>query len=410
MPQPDHRRLGRALGIFATDEQCGAGLPLWLPAGAAVRAELERFVVGLERRHGYQHVYTPALAKRQLFERSGHWQNYQDDMYPPMQVGAEQVVLRPMNCPHHILVFAAEPRGVRDMPVRLAELGTMFRRERSGVVGGLARVRQMTLNDGHVFCASEQIGAEIAAILEMVAEAYRALAIPPPRYRLSRRGDGPKYVGDHVTWDRSEAMLRDSLDAHGLPYDEATGEAAFYGPKIDLQVEDPQGREETLSTVQVDFHLPAQFDLSFRRGDQLERPVLIHRSIVSTMERMVAHVLEVHDGALPVWLAPVQVVVVPIVDGARDHARDVQRRLRERDVRVELDDRDATLASRIRDAQRRRIPYIAVVGRKEADDATVAVRLRDSTQLGSQPVDAFIDLIDRVITSRSAGLLPRDGS
>jgi threonyl-tRNA synthetase len=400
MEFPDHRRLGRELGIFASDEQCGAGLPLWLPAGAAVRSELERFIVGLERRHGYQHVYTPVLAKQQLYERSGHWEHYQDDMYPPMQVGSEQVVLRPMNCPHHILVFAAQPRAVRDVPFRLAELGTMFRMERSGVVGGLSRVRQMTLNDGHVFCAVDDIGGEIADILSMVTAAYRALAIPPPRYRLSLRGDGPKYVGDEATWDRSEAMLRDSLDALGLDYEEAPGEAAFYGPKIDLQVEDPQGREETLSTVQVDFHLPAQFDLSFRRGEHSERPVMIHRSIVSTMERMVAHLLEVHRGALPVWLAPTQVVVVPIVDDAMDHARLVQQRLRERDVRVELDDRDATLGSRIRDAQQRRIPYIAVVGRREAQEGTVAVRLRDATQLEPQPVDVFVDALDNVIAER----------
>jgi threonyl-tRNA synthetase len=409
MEVPDHRKLGRELGIFATDEQCGAGLPLWLPAGAAIRAELERFIVGLERRHGYQHVYTPELAKRQLYERSGHWHHYRDDMYPPMQIGGEEVVLRPMNCPHHILVFAAEPRGAREMPVRIAELATMFRRERSGVVGGLSRVRQMTLNDGHVFCAEHQIGAEIAAILSMVADAYRALAIPAPRFRLSRRGDGPKYVGAPETWERSEGMLRASLDAAGADYDEAPGEAAFYGPKIDLQVQDPQGREETLSTVQVDFQLPDRFDLSFRDGIGSERPVLIHRSIVSTMERMVAHLLEVHNGAMPPWLAPTQVVVVPVVDDAVEGARAVQHRLLARDIRVELDDRDATLAARVRDAQMRRVPYVAVIGRREIEEGTVAVRLRDSTRLDAQPVDAFLALLGEVVGSRSAELLPTGG-
>jgi threonyl-tRNA synthetase len=402
MERPDHRRIGRELGIFATDEQCGAGLPLWLPAGAAVRAEIEQLVVALERRNGYQHVYTPALAKRQLYERSGHWQHYQEDMYPPMQVGSEEVVLRPMNCPHHILVFAAEPRGIREMPVRLAELGTMFRMERSGVVGGLSRVRQMTLNDGHVFCPLDLVGGEIATIVAMVEEAYRALAIPPPRYRLSLRGDGPKYVGDSASWDVAEAVLRESLDGLGVDYEEAAGEAAFYGPKIDLQVEDPQGREETLSTIQVDFHLPDRFDLSFRRGDVKERPVMIHRSIVSTMERMVAHVLEVHAGALPPWLAPTQVVVVPIVDDAIDHARSIRQRLRDRDVRVELDDRDATLGSRIRDAQHRYIPYVCVVGRREAVDGTVAVRLRDGRRLDPQPVDDLIALVGRAIATKAA--------
>jgi threonyl-tRNA synthetase len=408
MDHPDHRRLGRELGIFATDEQVGAGLPLWLPAGAAVRAEIERFVVALERRHGYQHVYTPELGKRQLYERSGHWQHYEEDMYPPMLVGGDQVVLRPMNCPHHILVFDAEPRSLRAMPVRLAELGTMFRLERSGVVGGLSRVRQMTLNDGHVFCAMEHIGDEIASILGMVAEAYRALALPPPRPRLSLRGEGPKYARDGAAWDLSEATLRRSLDDHGVAYDEAADEAAFYGPKIDLQVTDPQGREETLSTVQVDFYLPGRFDLSFRRGEQSERPVMIHRSIVSTMERMVAHVLEVHRGALPAWLAPTQVVVLPVTDDALDHARTVRQRLHERDVRVELDDRDATLASRIRDAQQRHIPYVAVVGRREAESGTVAVRLRDATRLDPRPVDMFLALLDRVIATRTADLVPAD--
>ena len=405
MEQPDHRRLGRELGIFATDDQCGAGLPLWLPAGAAVRAELEQLVVGLERRNGYQHVCTPMLGKRQLYERSGHWQHYRDDMYPPMQVGGEEVVLRPMNCPHHILVFASEPRSWREMPVRLAELGTMFRMERSGVVGGLSRVRQMTLNDGHVFCGEEQIGEEIASILGMVTEAYRALAIPAPSFRLSRRGDGPKYVGDPAMWERGEAMLRASLDAHGLAYEDAIGEAAFYGPKIDLQVRDPQGREETLSTVQVDYHLPSQFDLSFRRGEAVERPVLIHRSIVSTMERMVAHVLEVHDGALPPWLAPTQVAVLPIVDDALEHAHAVRQQLHAHEIRVELDDRDATLASRVRDAQRRRIPYLAIIGRDEAAGGTVAVRLRDSRKLEPQPVEDFVRLLEQVIASRSPELV-----
>jgi threonyl-tRNA synthetase len=267
----------------------------------------------------------------------------------------------------------------------------------------------MTLNDGHVFCAMEHIGDEIATILGMVAEAYRALAIPPPRPRLSLRGEGPKYAGDGAAWELSEAMLRRSLDDHGVPYDEATDEAAFYGPKIDLQVTDPQGREETLSTVQVDFYLPGRFDLTFRRGERSERPIMIHRSIVSTMERMVARVLEVHRGALPPWLAPTQVVVVPVAEDAIDHARAVRQRLHERDVRVEFDDRDATLASRIRDAQQRHIPYVAVVGRREADSDTVAVRLRDGTRLDPRPVDAFLALVDRVLATRSADLLPADG-
>ena len=405
MHHPDHRRIGRQLGIFTTDELCGAGLPLWLPAGATVRAEIERYVVDLERRSGYQHVYTPELAKIELYQRSGHWAHYQDEMYPPMRIGAEQVVLRPMNCPHHILAFAAEPRTWRDIPFRLAELGTMFRFERSGVVGGLSRVRQMTLNDGHVFCSADQIGDEIAAMLAMVEEAYRALGIPAPTYRLSLSGPGPKYVGDPAMWLRSEAMLRSAIDSLGLAYSEAESEAAFYGPKIDLQVQDPQGREETLSTVQVDFYLPGQFDLSYQRGPSREQPVMLHRSIVSTMERMVAHLLEVHNGRLPVWLAPTQVVILPIVDDALAHARGLRERLRSAAVRVELDDRDATLGARVRDAQQRRIPYLAIIGQREVDEATVSLRLRTNEKLPPLSAESFVKLLRNVIDHRLPSLV-----
>jgi threonyl-tRNA synthetase len=404
MDQPDHRRIGRRLGIFTTDDLCGAGLPLWLPAGAAVRAELERFVVDLERRHGYQHVYTPELAKKELYKRSGHWDHYRDEIYPPMQVGSEEVVLRPMNCPHHILVFEAEPRSARDVPFRLAELGTMFRLERSGVVGSLSRVRRMTLNDGHVFCAAEQVEAEIAEILAMVTEAYRALAIPAPTYRLSLRGEGPKYVGDPDVWTVSEAMIRSALGGLGFDYREAEGEAAFYGPKIDLQITDPQGREETLSTVQVDFHLPTQFGLRFRRGAIEERPVMVHRSIVSTMERMVAHLLEVHGGALPLWLAPTQVVVLPVAPDSAGHAAEVRDALRRSGIRCELDDRDATLASRVRAARERYVPYLAVAGPWEADSGTISVRRRDGVPVGPMALGAFVDLVAGAASRREPGV------
>ena len=328
-------------------------------------------------------------------------------MYPPMQVGGEEVVLRPMNCPHHILVFASEPRSAREMPVRLAELATMFRMERSGVVGGLSRVRQMTLNDGHVFCAPDQIGEEIATILGMVGEAYRVLAIPPPRYRLSLRGDGPKYVGRRrdVGTQRGDAS-RDSLDAHGLPYEEAAGEAAFYGPKIDLQVRDPQGREETLSTVQVDFHLPARFDLSFRRGDDSRPPGADppeHRLDDGADgrppprgARRCASACGWHRRR---WSSSRSSTTLVIM---RERVR---RRLLDRDIRVELDDRDATLGARVRDAQQRRVPYLAVVGRREVEQGTVAIRLRDATRLEARPVDAFVELLEAVISSRSSGSL-----
>jgi threonyl-tRNA synthetase len=406
MNVPDHRRIGRQLKIFAADEACGAGLPLWLPAGAVVRSEIEQFIIDLERRHGYSHVYTPMLAKRELFERSGHWAHYADDMYPPMAVGSEQLVLRPMNCPHHILVFGSEPRRRRDLPLRVAELATQFRYERSGVVGGLSRVRQMTLNDGHVFCAAEQVEAEIVDIMGMVGEAYGALGLPAAALRLSLGGVGPKYVDNAEMWRRSEAMMRSALAHLGAGFVESQGEAAFYGPKIDLQVTDPKGREETLSTIQVDFHMPECFELSFARGATRDRPVILHRSIVSTMERMVAHLLEVHDGSFPVWLAPVQAIVLPVSAAAVGHAGRVKDELQRAGIRAELDDRDTTLAARVRDAQKARAPYLAVVGDREAGAATVSVRLRDSRRLPEMQVKQFVDLIEKVRSSRSIDLLP----
>jgi threonyl-tRNA synthetase len=264
----------------------------------------------------------------------------------------------------------------------------------------------MTLNDGHVFCAPGDVRAEVAAILGLVEKAYQALAIPAPSYRLSLRGPGSKYVGDPAVWAKSEAVLRSALGDLGVAYSEAEGEAAFYGPKIDLQVTDPRGREETLSTVQVDFHLPERFALSYQDGPVSARPVMIHRSIVSTMERMVAHLLEVHDGALPVWLAPSQVVIMPVVTDAVDHARRLHEALQAEAIRVELDDRDATLGSRVRDAEQRRVPYLAVVGRREVEDDTVAVRLRGGAQLGTLSTEAFVALVSDVAGRRLPALAP----
>jgi threonyl-tRNA synthetase len=305
-----------------------------------------------------------------------------------------------MNCAHHILVFAAELKTARDVPYRLAELGTMSRMERSGVLGGLSRVRQMTLNDAHIFCTAEQVESEVAAILALVEEAYGALSIPPPSLRLSLKDAGAKYIGDAALWERSETMLRSGLQHLGRVFDEVEGEAAFYGPKIDLQVTDPQGREETLSTIQLDFHLPARFGLSFQRGPDREQPVMIHRSLVSTMERMVAHLLEVHNGALPVWLAPTQVTVVPIVTDAVAYGGNLRDLLRRGGLRVELDDRDATLGSRIRSAEQRHVPFIAIVGRREVEEGTVSDRLRTRQSL-ALGVGEFATWVSEAVVARS---------
>ena len=373
----DHRQLGRELGYFASDEILGAGLPMWLPAGAAVRGAIERFVVDLERRAGYQHVYTPPLAKRELYERSGHWENFGDDMFPPIDMGSDELVLRPMNCPHHMRLYAVGERSYRDLPLRIAELGAMFRKERSGVLGGLSRVRGMTLNDGHVFCAPEHVAGELGAVLELMRRCHDALGVEVHRIRLSLRGESGKFADDAAAWAESERALRAALADAGIEYDAEAGEAAFYGPKIDVQVLDAAGREETLSTVQVDAILPRRLGLAYVGADGEDHPpIAIHRSLVSTMERMVAYLLERHAGALPVWLAPVQISVIPVNDEVDDAARRLANEVRDADLRVELLDARQTLNARIRSAAQAKVPYVAVIGKREAASGNVSVRAR----------------------------------
>jgi threonyl-tRNA synthetase len=318
----DHRRIGKELGLFTVSDLVGAGLPLWLPKGATIRRLLEDYILEKERRAGYQHVYTPDLAKVDLYMRSGHWAHYHEDMFPPMDLETEQLVLRPMNCPHHILVYESKKHSYRDLPVRIAELGTMYRYERSGVLSGLSRVRCMTLNDAHIFCTPEQIKEEFAAVMRLVEQAYRDLGITQYTYRLSLRDklNRAKYVENDEMWDLAENMLREAMDSLKLPYTEAPGEAAFYGPKLDIQLADVMGHQETYSTIQIDFHLPNQFELGYVGADgQQHRPVMIHRGVISTMERMISYLIELYAGAFPVWLAPVQAVVLPITERQNDY-------------------------------------------------------------------------------------------
>ena len=325
----DHRKLGKELELFTVNETVGAGLPLWLPKGATIRRVLEEYILQRERAAGYQHVYTPDLAKIDLYERSGHWEHYHDSMFPPMDLETEKMVLRPMNCPHHILVYESKRHSYRDLPVRIAELGNMYRYERSGALSGLSRVRRMTLNDAHIFCTPDQIKDEFAGVMRLVEQAYRDLGITKYRYRLSLRdkADKEKYVDNDAMWELGERVLREALDSLGLPYFEAPGEAAFYGPKLDVQFADVMGHEETYSTIQVDFHLPNQFGLIYVGADGKEhRPVIIHRAIISTMERMVSYLIELYAGAFPVWLAPVQATLLPVTDRQSECARDVQRK------------------------------------------------------------------------------------
>ena len=388
----DHRRVGKELGLFTVSDQVGAGLPLWLPKGATIRRLLEEYILEKERRAGYQHVYTPDLAKVDLYVRSGHWSHYHEDMFPTMDLETEQLVLRPMNCPHHILVYESKKHSYRDLPVRIAELGTMYRYERSGVLSGLSRVRCMTLNDAHIFCTPEQIKEEFAGVMRLVEQAYRDLGITQYTYRLSLRDKlhSEKYVDNDQMWDLAERMLHEAMDSLKLPYTEAPGEAAFYGPKLDIQLADVMGHQETYSTIQIDFHLPNQFQLGYVGADgQAHRPVMIHRGVISTMERMVSYLIELYAGAFPVWLAPVQAVVLPITERQNDYAKQVLEKLLDAGVRAELDDRNEKLQSKIRDAQLQKVPYMLVIGGKEAEAGTVSVRHRAKGDLGPRPLEQF---------------------
>jgi len=400
----DHRRLGKELELFTVSDLVGAGLPLWLPKGATVRRLLEEYILEKERRMGYDHVYTPDLAKVDLYITSGHWAHYHEDMFPPMDLETEQMVLRPMNCPHHILVYSSKKRSYRDLPVRIAELGTMYRYERSGVLSGLSRVRCMTLNDAHIFCTPEQIKEEFTKVMQLVEEAYRDLGITQYSYRLSLRDkvDTEKYILNDEMWEHAERVLREAMDSLGLPYTEAPGEAAFYGPKLDIQLADVMGHQETYSTVQIDFHLPNQFGLSYVGPDGAEhRPVMIHRAIVSTMERMISYLIELYAGAFPAWLAPVQASVLPLSGKFEDYARQVTQQLRDAGFRVHLDDRNEKLQAKIRDAQLQKIPYMLILGGKEAEAGAVSVRHRSQGDLGPRPVAQFIaDLRAEVDTRR----------
>ncbi|MCX5041441.1 MULTISPECIES: threonine--tRNA ligase [Streptomyces] len=400
----DHRRLGRELNLFDTDPLLGAGLPYWLPDGAAVRHTLEEYIRTAERRAGYQHVYSPVLAKQELYEISGHWAHYSDDMFPPMNLGGEQLVLRPSLCPHHAVIYRSRPHSYRELPLRMAELGGMYRSELSGVLGGLTRVRAIQLNDAHIFCTLDQVAEEAQAALEMIRRAYEALGIVATRYRLSLPGPGGKYVAAPEKWRRSTTLLTDVLDRSGLPYESAEGEAAFYGPKIDVQVTDGAGRESTLSTVQVDFHQPEQFDLHYTGADGAgHRPVMLHRSIIGSVERAVAHLVERHGGAFPAWLAPTQLVILPVSDTELPNAVSLAQRCTRLGLRARIAGPDrGTLGARIRQA--RLIPYQAVIGAREAADDQTALRLRDGRRLAPQPVDDVLTRITALIAAHTTDL------
>jgi len=397
----DHRRIGKELKIFELFDEIGPGHVVWLPAGATIRRELQRWIEDLELARGYQHVVTPVVGKRELYVRSGHWDHYQDGMYPVMEREGEEYCLRPMNCPHHIKVYEAELHSYRELPIRIAELGNMHRWEKSGQVTGMSRVRIMTLNDAHIFCSDEaMVEAEVEGVLELMEYVYGILGLKNYRYRLSLgdRNDKEKYVDNPPMWDMGENLLRRVLNKVGLEYFEAPDEAAFYGPKIDVQFQTAQGKEETLVTIQVDFHLPAQFELEYVGEDgERHRPIIVHRGVISTLERMTALLIEEYEGNFPLWLSPVQAVVIPIADRHIQYAEAVAKQLRAERLRVEVDARGERMNAKIRDAQLRKVPYMLVVGDREAEANAAALRVRGGGDKGSV---AVADIVGRLKKER----------
>jgi len=400
----DHRKLGKELDIFTVSQKVGQGLPLWLPKGATIRRIIERYIVDLEERLGYDHVYTPVLGSVDLYKTSGHWDHYQDDMFPIMEMDNEDLMLRPMNCPHHMMVYKNQLYSYRNLPVRIAELGTMHRHEMSGALAGLQRVRAMTLNDAHIFARPDQLKEEFIRVVELVQKVYKDFGIEDYYFRLSYRDpeDKEKYVDNDAMWEKAQAMLKETMEEMDVEYVEAVGEAAFYGPKLDVQVQTALGKDETLSTVQMDFHFPERFDLTYIGKDGNEhRPVVIHRGVVSTMERFVAFLIEEYKGAFPTWLAPVQVKVIPVsADAHLDYAKEVADKLRFEGMRIEVDQRDEKIGYKIREAQTQKVPFALVLGDNEMGTGSVNVRRYGEKESKTLSFDDFKALIKEEIDQK----------
>lgn len=394
----DHRVIGNELDLFFVDPKVGAGLPYWMPNGATIRRVIERYIIDKEVAWGFQHVYTPVLANLNLYKQSGHWDHYREDMFPPMDMGdGEMLELRPMNCPSHIQVYNHHKRSYRELPLRIAELGMMHRYEKSGALTGLSRVREMTLNDGHDFIEPDHIEDEIKTLIKLMTEVYNDFDITDYRFRLSYRDpkNTEKYFDDDEMWEKSQSKLKAAMDDMGLEYFEAEGEAAFYGPKIDVQTKTALGGEETLSTIQLDFLLPERFDLKYIGADGEEhRPVMVHRGIVSTIERFTAYLTEMYKGAFPTWLAPHQVDIIPVKNDLHmDYVNDLSSKLRTHGIRVTVDDRNEKMGYKIRQAQVNKIPYTLVIGDEEVSNGTVTVRKYGEEKTNTMTKDEFKNLL-----------------
>ncbi len=400
----DHRRIGRELNLFHISPEVGQGLPLWLPKGATIRRIVERYIIDLELASGYQHVYSQEIASSVLYKISGHWEHFRDNMYPPMQVENDELVLRPMLCPHHIMIYKQSQHSYRDLPNRIAEVGKQYRYERSGVLTGLHRVRGMTLNDAHIFCRPDQIKDEIKAVAQLIRRVYADFHIEGAWYRLSLRdpADRVNFMPHDELWDLAEDKLREALREMGLEFKEAKGEAAFYGPKIDVQVPTAAGKDETISTIQLDFLLPERFGLEYIGEDgAAHRPVMIHRAITSTMERWVALLIEQYEGRFPLWLAPEQVRILPIADRHAAYAGRVRDQLAALGLRVSVDESNERISHKVRQAQVEHVPYMTVVGDREAASGAVSVRSRSAGDLGPVPIEEFIKRLQAEVTAKT---------
>ena len=398
--QRDHRKLGKDLELFMTHKLVGSGLPMYLPNGATVRRLLERYIQDKEIRMGYKHVYTPSLANVELYKTSGHWDHYKEDMFPVMKMDNEELVLRPMNCPHHMLIFKSKMRSYKDLPIRIGELAHDFRYEDSGTVCGIERVREMCQNDAHLFVRPDQIKDEVGKVVKLILDVYKDFGFKDYKFRLSLRdkNDKHKYFDDDEMWDKAESQLREILTELGLDFYEAEGEAAFYGPKLDVQLKSAIGHDVTVSTCQLDFLLPQRFELEYIGEDgKAHRPVVIHRAILGTLDRFMAFLIEETKGAFPTWLAPVQVKVLPISDKHLEYANKVKEALQDKEVRVEVDDRAEKIGYKIREAQLQKVPYMLVVGDKEQEAGEVGVRNRKDGDVGAMKLEDFVEKIDEEI-------------
>ena len=400
----DHRKIGKDLDIFMNHDLVGKGMPLWLPNGAIIRKNLENYIYEKEQNLGYQHVYTPCVGTVDLYKTSGHWDHYKENMFPMMQVDDEQFVLRPMNCPHHMLVYANKIHSYRELPIRIGEFATDFRYEASGAVKGLERVRCMCQNDAHLFVRPDQIGEEFKKVVALILDVYHDFGIKNYSFRLSLRdkNDKEKYFDDDKMWDEAESKLREVLDELNVDYYEAIGEAAFYGPKLDVEVKPAVGPEVTLSTCQLDFLLPRRFELSYIDSNgEKQIPIVLHRAIFGTFDRFTAFILEETKGALPTWLAPVQINILPVNNKYHlDYANEVFNLLKDNKLRVELDARDEKVGYKMRESVMRKIPYTLVLGQKEVDNQEISYRKYGSEETTTVKKEEFIDLIKKEIENK----------